>query len=108
MKLAILAAAMLAGCASTPQEMAQRSNYDVCRFTMGGPHSQVAHHEAQRRGLDCAPYYPAINARMANENAAVGNFLRQINPPMQPIQPPRSMNCTSRRTSDNTVMTDCW
>jgi hypothetical protein len=108
MKLAIVAAGLvLAGCASTPAE--QVSNWDICRYTMGGgDNARVAQREAQRRGLDCAPYYPAINAKLANENAAMNNFLRQINPPPPVIQPPRSVNCTSRRTSNNTVQTDCW
>jgi hypothetical protein len=104
-ELAMAAAVALAGCATPAHEA---SNWDICRYTMGGPNAAVAQQEAQRRGLDCTPYYPAINAKLANENAAVGNFIRQINPPMQPIQPPRSMNCTSRRTANNTVMTDCW
>jgi hypothetical protein len=107
MRLAILAAGLvLAGCASVPAE--QASNWDICRFTMGGPNAAVAQREAHRRGLDWTPYYPAINAKLANENAATASFLRQINPPPPVIQPPRSVNCTSRRTSNNAIVTDCW
>lgn len=104
MRLAILTAAVLAGCAATPQQMAQESNWNVCRFTMGGPHSQVAQQEAQRRGLDCTPLYPAIAAKLQAENAAVANFQRAINPPMQPF--PRQTNCTSYRMG-NTIQTSC-
>jgi hypothetical protein len=104
MRYTLIAAAMLAGCAATPQQMAQQSNWDVCRFTMGGPHSQVAQNEASRRGLDCAPLYPAIAAKMQAENAAIANFQRSINPPPAPL--PRQTNCTSYRVG-NTIQTDC-
>jgi hypothetical protein len=102
--LLLIPALLVAGCAATPQQMAQQSNWDVCRFTMGGPHSQVAQHEAQRRGLDCTPLYPAIAAQMQAQNAATANFIRSINPP--PAQFPRQTNCTSYRIG-NTVQTDC-
>ena len=104
--LPVLAAVVLSGCAATPQEMAQQSNFDVCRFTMGGPHSQIAHNEMQRRKLDCAPYYPAIAAQQANQNAALQNFINATQKPAAaPPRPP--VSCTSRRTG-NTVQTDCW
>jgi hypothetical protein len=105
MRLAILtAAALLAGCAATPQQMAQQSNYDVCRFTMGGPHSAVADAEARRRGLDCASMYGAISAQEGARNAATANFLRSINPP--PRQQSAPLNCTSYRMG-NSIETSC-
>lgn len=104
MRLAILSAAVLAGCAATPQQMAQQSNYDVCRFTMGGPHSAVAEAEARRRGLDCSSMYGSIAAQEQARNAATANFLRSINPPPRPM--PAPLNCTSYRQG-NTVQTLC-
>lgn len=104
MKLATLTCALLAGCAFTPQQMARQSNYDVCRFTMGGPHSAVADAEARRRGLDCSSMYGAIAAQEQARNAATANFLRSINPPPRPA--PAPINCTSYRIG-NTVQTDC-
>lgn len=81
MKLALLLSVLvIAGCAATREQMAAQSNYDVCRFTMGGPHSQVAHFESQRRGLDCTQYYGAINARMQAESAATAQFINSIDP----------------------------
>lgn len=103
MKTLLLIPVLLAGCAATPQEMARQSNWDVCRFTMGGPHSQVAQNEAARRRLDCAPMYPAIAAKLQAENAAIANFQRTLNPP--PVYRP-TVNCTSYRAG-NTVQTDC-
>ena len=107
MKLLILAPLLLAGCAMSPQQMAAQSTFDVCRLGMGGPHSQVAQQEANRRGVDCAPYYGAILARQANENAATANIMRALNPPAPQVIAPQQTNCTSRRVG-NTVQTQCW
>jgi hypothetical protein len=103
--LAILLALLLAGCAAaTPEQMAAQSNFDVCRFTMGGPHAAVADAEARRRALDCQPYYPAIQQQQANQNAATQNFIRSMQQPAPVIQP--TVNCTSYRIG-NTVQTRC-
>lgn len=104
MRAALAVTLVLAGCAATPEQMAQQTNWDVCRFTMGGPHKHVAEYERQRRGLDCTPLYPAIAARLQAESAAIANFQRALQPPQQPIRPMTS--CTSYRVG-NTVQTDC-
>jgi starvation-inducible outer membrane lipoprotein len=102
----ILAIALaLAGCAASPQHMAQQSNWDVCRFTMGGPHQQVAEQERRNRGLDCAPYYPAIQQRLANESAATYNMQRALQPAPQQA-PPQPIVCQSNRAG-NSVQTVC-
>lgn len=108
MKYLALAAVLLAGCAATPEQMAQRSNWDVCRFTMGGPHAKVAESEAQRRGLDCQPLYPAISAQLQNQNAATANFLRSIKPPPAAPRPAiaTQTSCRSYRVGDQ-IRTDC-
>lgn len=49
---------LLAGCASSPEYVARQSNWDVCRLTMGGPHSGAAEAEARARNLDCKPPVP--------------------------------------------------
>ena len=102
--LLLIPALAIAGCAITPQQMAQQSNWDVCRFTMGGPHSGVAQNEAGRRGLDCAPLYPAIAAKQQADAQALANFQRALNPPRPAYRPP--MNCNSYRLG-NTIQTDC-
>lgn len=104
--LLIISAAVLAGCATSPQQMAQETDWNVCRFTMGGPHSRVAESERQRRSLDCTPLYPAIAAQQANLNAATQNYLNATRPP-PPMSAPRQMHCNSVRTSNNTVQTIC-
>mgnify|MGYP000128416873 CR=1 FL=1 len=91
----------LAGCAGSPEYAASQSNWDVCRLTMGGPHARYAEAEAVRRGLDCRPYYGAIQGQMANQNAAVQGYLRSMQPTPQP-----TTNCTSYRAG-NTIQTDC-
>lgn len=101
MRIIILSAALLAGCATNPQEL---SNYDVCRFTMGGPHARAAEIEASRRGLNCPAMYGAITAQESARNAATANFVRQINPPAPAARPP--VNCTSYRAG-NTIQTQC-
>jgi hypothetical protein len=102
MRYHVLLVLGLVGCAATPEQMAQQSNWDVCRFTMGGPHSAVADAERRSRGLDCSPLYPAIAAKIQAENAAMSNYLRSIQPP----PPPRSVHCNSYRIG-NSVQTDC-
>ena len=104
----LLATLTLAGCAFSPEHMATRSNWDVCRFTMGGPHANVAQDEAQRRGLDCQPLYPAIAAQSQNQNAATANFINALNPPKPaPVyRPAQQTHCTSTRSGD-TVQTHC-
>ncbi len=105
MRLLAPAALLLAGCVTmAPQDMARQSNYDVCRFTMGGPHSQVAHDETRRRNLDCTPYYPAINARMQAQDAATQNYINSLNRQQAPMRPP--VQCRSYRVG-NAVQTDC-
>jgi uncharacterized lipoprotein YajG len=105
MRLIVLAAAaVLAGCAATPQEMAQRSNWNVCRATMGGPNAGVAQNEAQRRNLDCAPLYPAISAQMQNQNAATAIFLQSLQQPAPAL--PRHTTCRSYRVG-NQIQTNC-
>lgn len=97
----------MVGCAS-PEYVARQSNFDVCRLTMGGPHSAAAEAEARNRGLDCAPLYPAIQAKQANENAAINNYLRSMQQPLgvTPLQTNPTVNCQSYR-SGNTVQTHC-
>lgn len=89
MKAAIMISLLaLAGCASSPEYVAGQSNFDVCRLTMGGPHSLSAEAEAARRGLDCRTLYPAIIQRQAVENAAVQSYI-------QSTRPAPTVNCTS-------------
>jgi hypothetical protein len=104
MRILVLLPALLAACAVTPQDMAQRSNWDVCRFTMGGPWSQTAQYEAQRRSLDCSPYYGPINAQMQRENAATSEYLQSLQRRRPP--PPQTINCQSYRVG-NSVQTTC-
>lgn len=102
MRLLLLAPLLLVGCAITPEQMAERSNIDVCRFTLGGPFAKIADAEVARRSLDCAPLYPVIAARMNAQNAATQNMLRNINQPA----PPRPINCTSYNTGYS-IQTQC-
>lgn len=106
MRIAVLLSALLAGCAATPEQMAQESNYTVCRFTMGGPHARVAEYERQRRSLDCAPYYGAIAAKLQAESAATSNLQRAIAPPPRQ-RPPKPVECRTVY-SGNVANTQCY
>lgn len=105
----LLPLALLGGCVSmTSEDMAAQSAFTVCRYTMtGGPFSGLAEQERARRGLDCTPLYPAIAAKMANDNAAVGAYLNSMNRPAPAFIAPQQANCTSRAVG-NTVQTSCW
>lgn len=95
----------LSGCAS-PDYVASRGDFDVCRLSMGGPHAAYADEEARRRGLNCQAYYPAINARMAGENAATQQLLQQFRPaPVTPISAP--VYCRSIHVGNGIVNTVC-
>lgn len=101
----LLLTAALSGCITmSPQDMSRQSNWDVCRFTTGGPHSEVAEQVRQARGLDCRPYYPAIAAKMQADNAAIGNFLRAMRPaPPPPISTPTYCRTVRNGNIYNTV-----
>lgn len=110
-KLAIIGALALAGCASLSSEeyVAGLGTYDICRLTMGGPHAVAAEHEARRRGIDCAPLYPTIQATEARRTGAVLQYLQmQQQPVYQPVAPqfPQRTNCTSYRVG-NSIETTC-
>lgn len=98
--LAVGALAVLAGCAS-PDYVASRADFDVCRLSMGGPHAQLADAEARQRGLNCQAMYPAIVYRQAAENAAVQNYINTITP--KPV--PQTV-CNSQRIGDQ-IRTVC-
>jgi hypothetical protein len=102
MMLALLAS--LYGCA-TPEYVAGQSDWNVCRFTMGGPHARNAEAEAKRRGLDCRPYYGAIQQQKASEASAIQNYLRSTQPAAMPA--PAIRNCRSVRVG-NGIETQCW
>ena len=78
MRALIPCLALLAGCAATPERAAQWSNWDVCRLTMTSAQGRVAENERQRRGLDCAPLYPAIIANQAQKNAATQTYINSL------------------------------
>lgn len=102
MKALLLATALLAGCAATPQEMSAQSSYDVCRLTMGGPHARVAEYEARRRGLDCRQYYGAIAAQEQARAAAMNQAIQYF----APRPAPQTINCDSYRFG-NGISTTC-
>ena len=81
-QIVLVLAAALAGCAASPEQMARQSDIEVCRFTMGGSDKAVADAEAQRRGLNCTAYYPAIVERIRAEKAAA-DYQRSIAPPQE-------------------------
>ncbi len=94
----------LAGCASVPAT--EVSNFELCRYTMGGgQNARTAEAEAARRGLDCRPYYGAIQQQQANQNAAIQQYINTLQPRPRPAPQP-GVFCTSRRVG-NTVQTDC-
>lgn len=103
MRIAVVACLVLAGCASSPEYVASRPDFTVCRFTMGGPHARAAEDEARRRGLNCPAMYPAIQQQMAIENAATQNYINGL---QRPAPAPLMRSCNSYRVG-NTVQTDC-
>jgi hypothetical protein len=100
----VLGALALAGCAGTPAE--QVSDFELCRYTMrSGNDAMTAQREARRRGLDCAPLYPAILAREQQRTNALNQAAQHFNRPPPP-SPAHPVNCTSYRVG-NTVETTC-
>lgn len=109
----ILTMTALAGCATEiPPE--QATDYQVCANTLIPHYAQLAQNERVRRGLDCGPYYQAMNAesqRRAANAAAAAQILRSMPPPPQPtftpIQGPQQTHCSSRIVG-NQVYTNCY
>lgn len=99
MRILFLAPLLLAACAMTPEQMSSRSDWDVCRLSMTPVQGSVASYEAQRRGLDCRPLYPAILQRQALEDAAIQSYISST-------RPPPTVNCTSTN-SFGIVNTTC-
>lgn len=98
-------AGLLAGCATMNEtEFRALSNYDICRYSMGSTYAAAADKVARERSLDCRSYYGAIQQQKANQNAAVNNYLRSINPPMEPST---TTNCDTVRIGSS-LQTRCW
>jgi hypothetical protein len=116
--LAILAAAVLAGCASAPQptleeQAAAAPTVNLCAaiLYMGRPQSDVAAQEIARRGVNCQDHAQAVlqlqAARDQARNQAAGIMLQQqASTPLiapltyQPVpvqQLPSPVTCTSQR-----------
>jgi hypothetical protein len=105
MRLLLLVPALLAGCA-TQTDPTTVADIDLCRYQLrGGNNAMVAQQEAQRRGLDCRPYFPAIAAQDQAQDAAAANFFNSMSQPRRPM--PQSRSCTTQRLG-NTLHTDCW
>jgi hypothetical protein len=104
MRIAIVAALALVGCANVDPTTV--SDISLCRYQLrGGENAMVAQREAQRRGLDCRPYFPAIAAQDQAQNAATANFLNSINQPQRAA--PQMRSCTTQKLG-NYLHTDCW
>lgn len=121
MRIALICLA-LCGCAAGPTSLASRSNWDVCTLTMSdhtGKASAAA--EAQRRGLDCQPYYGPIQAKLDADRPVALEMLRNL-PPVSdlphpkgctiragqvPVYPPRQVD--DPLGQDRTqLVTNCW
>jgi hypothetical protein len=107
MKLAVLAAvAALAGCANTPAS--EVADLDLCRYQLrGGQNAMVAQQEANRRGLDCRPYFSTLAAQDAANNAAANQALQFFTPRAAPMPPPSMMDCRTVRIG-GTLRTQCY
>lgn len=106
MRALLLIPALLVGCAATQRDPTAVSNWEICEYTMGGGNNaMVAQNEARRRGLDCAPYYPAIAAKRSSDAAAMNQAAQYFLAPRGPALP-RTINCQSYRVGDR-VDTDC-
>lgn len=116
--LALTALAALAGCQSVEQLRAvapQQPDIAICRAMVVGNANlrQVAWEEQQRRGLDCNPHLPMIQAQQQNDaaRAAIGLQMMQANRPqpvyMQPLPTPaQPVYCNSQQIG-NQIHTNC-
>jgi hypothetical protein len=116
MRLMILAAAAaLAGCATQPtfdQRLAAASNVDVCEAALFGPGDQAprVQGEANRRGINCQDYMPAIIQAQQNRAQAAQILLGRPamqHTPLQPYQMQKPQTtCTTQRIG-NQLQTVC-
>ena len=128
MRIALVALAALAGCASQPlappmsleERIAVASNMELCEAVFHAPPdvARPAEIEAQRRGVNCADYLQAVTTHRAQKEAnramAAQILMQRQQPMIQPlqmpipaIQPRRQTNCTSQ-VIGNQVHTNCY
>lgn len=115
-RLAILAALVLAGCATQPtldERVARAPNINLCEAVYYSPPdvAQAAGAEAARRGLDCQTMLPAIASQRASQDAAAAQILMQRQrtqrqAPAQAYQMPGRTNCVSQVIA-NQIHTSC-
>jgi hypothetical protein len=97
---------------------AQSPDFDICSAMVRGDQTvrAVASEEAYRRRLDCSPHLPMIQAQQQNDAARAALSLQMMQatkpqpyqlPMPAPVQPARSVNCTSQRIG-NQVTTNCY
>jgi hypothetical protein len=113
MRIALVCALLLAGCAASPEKVQQAAytapDSELCQVYVTGRQEYVAilGAEIRRRHLDCKPYWDEMEARERVQNqqaqrnaanaAATLQILRSMQPPPPPITPiAPSVNCTSR------------
>jgi hypothetical protein len=115
MRLLILAAALLGGCAtvSNEQKAANAPPARLCEAYFYGPAevSRVSANEAARRGLNCNDFrqeaallYQQRMQNQAASDAATNQLSRQL---LTPAPAPRVRTCNSYRVG-NSVQTDCF
>lgn len=101
---------LLAGCAAqrailTPEVAQQMNAMELCTGTLyfRPENAATAQAEARRRGLDCAPLYPGIQAQTQSRQAAAeAMFSRPTYTPPQS----NTMNCTTQRIG-TLLQTNC-
>jgi hypothetical protein len=73
---------------------------------MGGTLAPMAEAEANRRALNCLPYYQAIQQQRNRQADAMDQAARYFLAPATTPMPRSSMSCNSYRMG-NTIQTDC-
>lgn len=79
----------LAGCAgspaalsrATPQQLANESNYNLCRAAFSNRATRDIEDEVRRRQIDCDPYVAAAARNEANRDAAFDRLNKSLAPP---------------------------
>jgi hypothetical protein len=84
----------------------------LCRYQLrGGQNAMVAQQEANRRGLDCRPYYSTLAAQEAARNQAANqstaDLMRYFSPQAAPMPANPMMECRTVRIG-GTLRTQCY
>lgn len=85
---------------ATPQQLANESNYNICRAAFSNRATRALEQEVNRRQVDCRPYLEQAARDSAAMDASLESLRKSAEPPAtnQRAPAPTTTNCTTQGT----------